>query len=211
MADFDYVAWGNSHIGTWVTENLGSGIYRGQCTQVIRQLLYDIGYPNYAVARGDGKDVGPNMVALGEAVYVGDNLTTIPANEIHVVSTDGVFGHVFVVALGDLVYESNITVAGSPTRNYGAGTTYPFRLGRLGESWRGHKRHYKLIVPTDYDNINGDGGSAGNPGGGHVSGGAQDVNDSFFKYTAVKKTKSNPMMSVKDKKRYTTISLNKNK
>ena len=67
-----------------------------------------------------------------------------------------------VAAVGDIVFEQNVTNGGG-TRNYGIGTTYSGRLGRLSESWRGTRYHYKLTVDTDYDNINGD-DEGGDPG-----------------------------------------------
>ena len=104
MADFRYINWGNSIVGKFVLEN-GSGIYRGQCTQVVSQLLKDLGYPAYNRARGNGNEVGAYMVAHDEAVFVGTNLANIPAGQIHVVCT-GVgslgAGHVFIAAANDV-------------------------------------------------------------------------------------------------------------
>lgn len=162
MADFDFVNWGNTKIvGKWVLESGESGVYRGQCTQVVSQLLKDLGWPSYAAARGNGNQVGASMVIRGEAVYVGTNLSSIPANEIHIVCKDvgvsGADGHVSVAAIGDIMYEQNVHNS-NPTHNYGIGPTYSGRLGRLGESWRGTRYHYKLTIATDFDNINGDGG-----------------------------------------------------
>jgi len=166
MADFRYVAWGSGLIGKFVLES-GSGIYRGQCTQVVSQLLKDLGYPAYNKARGNGNQVGASMVAAGEAVFVGTNLASVPAGQIHVVCT-GVgdlltAGHVFVAGANDVVYEQNVKVSGAQQRNFGIGNTWPVRLGRLGESWRGTKHHYKLLVNTDFDSIDGSGDSGGDP------------------------------------------------
>lgn len=160
MADFDFIGWGNTKIvGHWVLETGESGIYRGQCTQVVSQLLKDLGVPSYAAARGNGNQVGPNMVIRGEATYEGTNLASIPTNEIHVICKDVgnpyTAGHVSVSAIGDTVFEQNVNNGGG-THNYGVGPTYSGRLGRLGEAWRGTRYHYKLIVETDFDNINGD-------------------------------------------------------
>lgn len=166
MADFRYVAWGSGLIGKFVLES-GSGIYRGQCTQVVSQLLKDLGYPAYNKARGNGNQVGASMVAAGEAVFVGTNLTSVPAGQIHVVCTGvgdlSTAGHVFVAGANDVVYEQNVRMSGLPTRNFGIGPTYPFRLGRLGESFRGTKHHYKVLVNTDFDSIDGSGDSGGDP------------------------------------------------
>lgn len=160
MAVFNYTGWGNGLIGRWVLETGESGIYRGQCTQVVSQLLKDLGYSGWQAARGNGNQVGPYMVAHSEAVFVGTNLAAIPTNEIHVICKDVgnpfTAGHVSVAASGDVVYEQNVTISGLPTRNYGAGPTYPFRLGRLTETFRGVRYHYKITVPSDYDNITGD-------------------------------------------------------
>lgn len=161
MADFNYVEWGNTKIvGHWVLESGESGIYRGQCTQVPNQLLKDLGYPAYAAARGNGNQVGPNMVVRGEAAYVGTNLSSVPTNELHVICKDvgntSTAGHVSVAAVGDIVFEQNVN--GSVTHDYGVGPTYPGRLGRLSEAWRGNRYHYKITVDTDYDNVSGDDG-----------------------------------------------------
>lgn len=157
MATFDYVAWGNGLIGKWLLETGESGVYRGQCTQVVTQLLKDLGYVDYNVAHGNGNQVGTTMVVRGEADYVGINLTSIPANEIHIVCQDvGNFltaGHVSVAAGSDIVFEENVTIAGLPVRNYGIGLVYPMRLGRLSEAFRSTRYHYKLTITTIYDNI----------------------------------------------------------
>lgn len=166
MADFRYVAWGSGLIGKFVLES-GSGIYRGQCTQVVSQLLKDLGYPAYNKARGNGNQVGASMVAAGEAVFVGTNLASVPAGQIHVVCTGvgdlSTAGHVFVAGANDVVYEQNVKIPGAQQRNFGIGNTWPVRLGRLGESWRGTKHHYKLLVNTDFDSIDGSGDSGGDP------------------------------------------------
>lgn len=167
MAAFDFISWGNTKIvGKWVTE-ANSGIYRGQCTQVVTQFLKDFGYPGWNVARGNGNQVGATMVTRGEAVYVGTNLSSIPAGEIHVICKDVgnpfTDGHVSVAAVGDTVYEQNVTIAGAPVRNYGIGNTYPGRLGRLGEAFRGVRYHYKIIVEGGFDDIGGEDGG-GSPG-----------------------------------------------
>lgn len=163
MADFRYVAWGTGLLGKFVLEN-GSGIYRGQCTQIVSQLLKDLGYPAYNLARGNGNQVGAFMVAAGEAVFVGTNLASIPDGQIHVICT-GVggagAGHVSVVAANDVVFEQNVHISGAQQRNFGIGNTYPVRLGRLGEAWRGTKHHYKLLVNTDFDSVDGSGDSGG--------------------------------------------------
>lgn len=161
MATFDFVAWGNSNIvGKWVMDT-GSGVYRGQCTQVVSELLKDLGYPLFAAARGNGNQVGPNMVVRGEATYEGTNLASIPAGEIHVickgVGNPATDGHVSVAGIGDIIFEQNVR-NGQPTRNFGIGPTYSGRLGRLGEPWRETRYHYKIIVETDYDNVGGDDG-----------------------------------------------------
>lgn len=167
MASFDFVNWGTTKIvGKWVLSTGESGVYRGQCTQVVSQLLKDLGWPSYAAARGNGNQVGANMVLRGEAVYVGTNLSSIPTNEIHIICKDvggSGDGHVSVAAIGDIVYEQNVR-NDNPTHDYGIGNTYSGRLGRLGEAWRGTRYHYKLTIDTDFDNIDGDGGGGGDPG-----------------------------------------------
>lgn len=202
MADFDYVNWGNTKIvGKWVMET-GSGIYRGQCTQVVSQLLKDLSWPSFAAARGNGNQVGPNMVINGEAIYVGTNLASIPANEIHIICKDvgntSTAGHVSVAAVGDIVFEQNVHNDGG-TRNYGIGATYSGRLGRLGEAWRGTRYHYKLIIPTSYDNINGDdtgGVPADNPG---------DPNQNRYlrtKMVDTRKSKTNKANAIENHKKF---------
>src|SRR6266567_625957 len=102
MADFNYIGWGSSFVGKWVLETGESGIYRGQCTQAVSQLLKSLGYTGWHAARGNGNQVGPYMVAHGEAVYVGTNLSSVPTGEIHIVCQDVgnalTAGHVSVCA-----------------------------------------------------------------------------------------------------------------
>jgi hypothetical protein len=207
MADFDYVAWGNANVvGKWTLETGESGVYRGQCTQVVSQLLKDLGVADYAAARGNGNQVGPNMVIRGEATYEGTNLTSIPENEIHIICKDvgniSTAGHVSVCAIIDIIFEQNVYFPGAPTHNYGIGPTYPGRLGRLSESWRGTRYHYKLIAPTDYDNVGGtDGGEPGDDGIG--------PNQNRYlrsKVIVTKKRKTSKNHHIKNHKRYYAIS-----
>lgn len=207
MADFRYINWGNSNVGKFVLEN-GSGIYRGQCTQVVSQLLKDLGYPAYNRARGNGNEVGAYMVANGEASFVGTNLSSIPAGQIHVVCTGvGVegAGHVFVCAANDVVFEQNVRGGGSP-RNFGIGNTYPMRLGRLGEAWRGTKHHYKLLVNTDFDSVDGSGDSGGDPDDSDGDNQNRLIENSIID---IKKKKANKFESTKTSKTYHPIKLRK--
>jgi hypothetical protein len=203
MADFDYVAWGNTKIvGKWVIETGESGIYRGQCTQVVSQLLKDLGYPAYGTARGNGNQVGPYMVTHGEATYEGTNLSSIPSNEIHVICRDvggAGAGHVSVAAFGDIVYEQNVNNGGG-TQNYGIGPTYSGRLGRLAEAWRGTRYHYKLIIDTDFDNVTGSGDDPGDPSDDPIG-----PNQNRFlrsNIIDIQKMKLNRSSSVKNHKQY---------
>lgn len=206
MADFDFANWGSTKIvGKWVLETGESGIYRGQCTQVVSQLLKDLGWPSYAAARGNGNQVGANMVIRGEAEYVGTNLSSIPANEIHIICKDvgnpSSDGHVSVAALGDVVYEQNVTNGGG-TRNYGIGNTYGGRFGRLGEAWRGTRFHYKLTIPTDYENIDGDGGS-GDPDDNPI--GPNQNRYLRIRQVDIKKTKTAQNNSIENHKKYLLV------
>jgi len=205
MATFDYVAWGNGLVGKWVLETGESGVYRGQCTQAVTQLLKDLGYADYNVARGNGNQVGATMVTRGEAEYVGINLSSIPTNEIHIVCQDVgnplTAGHVSVAAAGDIIFEQNVTITGLPTRNYGIGPTYPMRLGRLSESFRSTRYHYKLTITTIYDNITGTGGDpTDNPVGPNTN---RYLNNTIIN---TKKSKTNSRSSVKTKKRFEIVS-----
>ena len=207
MADFRYINWGNSIVGKFVLEN-GSGIYRGQCTQVVSQLLKDLGYPAYNRARGNGNEVGAYMVAHDEAVFVGTNLANIPAGQIHVVCT-GVgslgAGHVFIAAANDVVFEQNVRGSGAP-RSFGIGNTYPVRLGRLGEAWRGTKHHYKLLVNTDFDSVDGSGDSGGDPDDSDGDNQNRLIENSIID---IKKKKANKFESTKTSKTYHPIKLRK--
>ena len=204
MPTFDYVAWGNSKIGKWVLETGESGIYRGQCTQVVTQLLKDLGYTDWNVARGNGSQVGPSMVSRGEAEFVGTNLSSIPSNEIHIICNDVgtiLAGHVSVAAVTDIIFEQNVTISGLPTANYGIGPVYPMRLGRLGESFRSTRYHYKLIIDTIYDNISG--GSVDNPTDNPLG----INNNRYLKNTFIniKKSKNNKLNSIKNIKRFEIV------
>lgn len=204
MADFRYVAWGTGLLGKFVLEN-GSGIYRGQCTQIVSQLLKDLGYPAYNRARGNGNEVGAYMVANGEAVFVGTNLSSVPAGQIHIICTgvggDGA-GHVSVVAANDVVFEQNVRVSGAQQRNFGIGNTWPVRLGRLGESWRGTKHHYKLLVNTDFDSVDGSGDSGGDPDDTDGDNQSRLIGRSVID---IKKKKSNKYESSRTSKKYHPI------
>lgn len=205
MPTFDYVGWGNALKGKWVLETGESGVYRGQCTQIVTQILKDLGYSGYNAARGNGNQVGPTMVIRGEAVFVGTDLSSIPSNEIHVICKDvGNFstpGHVSVAAAGDVIYEQNIGYSGAPSQNFGVGPTYPVRVGRLSESWRGTRYHYKITVETDYDNVSGDGGifEPDDPTGPNQN---RFVRSSIF---GVKKFKSAQINSIKNHKKYDLV------
>jgi hypothetical protein len=209
MAAFDFVDWGNTKIvGHWVLEGSPSpsGVYRGQCTQAVTQFLKDFGYSGWNAARGNGNQVGATMVSRGEAVYVGTNLSSIPAGEVHVICKDvgnpATDGHVSVAAAGDTVYEQNVTIAGSPVHNYGIGNTYPGRLGRLSEAWRGTRYHYKIIVEGGFDDIGGDGGS-GDPGDG---GSGPNQNRYFSKNeTDIKKKHVNDIEAARTHKNYQPV------
>lgn len=208
MADFRYINWGNSLIGKFVLEN-GSGIYRGQCTQIVSQLLKDLGYPAYNRARGNGNEVGAYMVAHDEAVFVGTNLSSVPAGQIHIICT-GVgslgAGHVSVVAANDVVFEQNVKSAGAVQRNFGIGNTWPVRLGRLGESWRGTKYHYKLLVNTDFDSVDGSGDSGGDPDDTDGDNQNRLIENSIID---IKKKKASKFDSSKTSKTYHPIKLRK--
>lgn len=203
MAAFDLVDWGSTKIiGKWVLETGESGVYRGQCTQVVTQFLKDFGYSGWNAARGNGNQVGPYMVAHGEAEFVGTNLSSVPAGEVHVVCKDvgtpGTDGHVSIAGAGDTVYEQNVK-NNQPTHNYGIGPTYSGRLGRLSEAWRGTRYHYKITVTGDYDDISGDGGSGDPDDGG--SGPNQNRYDINYN-TNIKKRRNNPIEAAKTHKRY---------
>lgn len=201
MATFDYVAWGNSLTGKWVLETGESGVFRGQCTQVVTQLLKDLGYTGWNAARGNGNQVGSTMVSRGEAQFVGTDLGTVPTGEIHVIckgvggSGDG---HVAVAGAGDIVFEQNVR-NGLPTRDFGIGPTYSFRLGRLGEAWRETIYHYKITVITDYDNVGGT-----DPGGtpGDDPTGPNQNRLVKAKIIDIKRSKTSTINSVKNHKKY---------
>lgn len=211
MPTFDFVNWGNTkQVAKWVIEGSPSpsGIFRGQCTQTVNQFLKDIGYSGWAAARGNGNQVGPYMVAHGEATYVGTNLASIPPGEIHVICK-GVGqpgdGHVSVAGVGDIVFEQNTHQPGVATRDFGIGPTYPGRLGRLSEPWRGTRYHYKITVTSDYDNIGGD-------DDGSTPGDTTGENKNRFlkgKVIETKKRKSVSNSSVKNLKRYQAIKTTK--
>lgn len=205
MAAFDFIGWGNSKIiGKWVTES-NSGVYRGQCTQVVTQFLKDFGFAGWNAARGNGNQVGATMVSRGEAVYVGTNLSSIPAGEIHVICKDvgnpNTAGHVSVAAVGDTIYEQNVN-NNQPTRNFGIGATYSGRLGRLGEAWRGTRYHYKIIVEGGFDDIGGE-----DPGGDpDDEGSGPNQNRYFEKYnTDIIKKRNNDIEAAKTHKNYQPV------
>lgn len=208
MADFNFVAWGNlKQVNKFVLEDGSSGVYRGQCTQTVTQLLRDLGYSGWQSARGNGSQVGATMVARGEAVYVGTNLTSIPANEIHIVCQEvgtGRAGHVSVAAVDDIIFEENVRVGASVflTANYGIGIVYAGRIGRLSETFRLTRYHYKLTVPTDYDNIDGD-----DPGGDPTDDpqGPNELRYLKGRVIDIQKSKTNKLNSINDHKDYQIV------
>lgn len=205
MATFDYVAWGNGTLGKWLLETGESGVYRGQCTQTVTQFLKDFGYTGWAAARGNGSQVGATMVARGEAIYVGTNLISVPTGEIHVICQEvgtGRAGHVSVAGSGDIVYEENVTIYGLPTRNYGIGNVYPSRIGRLSESFRMTRYHYKVIVDGDFDDI-GDGDGGDPPSDDPI--GPNQLRYLKGRIIDTKKSKLNKLNSIKDHKRFEIV------
>lgn len=210
MADFNYIAWGNAkQVNRWVLEDGSSGVYRGQCTQTVTQLLRDLGYPGWQAARGNGSQVGATMVARGEAVYVGTNLASIPNGEIHVVCQEvgtGRPGHVSVAAIGDIIFEENVRVGASALliQNYGIGPVYAGRIGRLSEGFRMTRYHYKITVPTDFDNVDGD------DTGGDPTDDPQGPNQLRYlkgRIINTKKSKTNHLNAINDHKDYHIVNV----
>lgn len=206
MAAFDFIHWGSTKIvGKWVLETGESGVYRGQCTQAVTQFLKDFGYSGWNAARGNGNQVGATMVSRGEAVYVGTNLASIPAGEIHVICKDVgnplTDGHVSVAGVGDTVYEQNVTTTATP-HNYGIGNTYPGRLGRLGEGFRGTRYHYKVTVTGGFDDI------GGTDPGGTPGDGVGDPNQNRYaakQATDIIKKHNNRIEAAKTHKNYNSV------
>lgn len=120
----------------FLKEDGSSGIYRGQCTQVPAFVYNQIGVYG---SMGNGKDVVKNLIARGVAEPCGEEPGAIASAD------DGsAYGHTWVSLGNGYLIEQNAHVAGVATANYGVGTVYSCRVGRLNEWNRGKVTYCRL-------------------------------------------------------------------
>lgn len=120
----------------FLKEDGSSGIYRGQCTQVPAFVYNQVGVYG---SMGNGKDVVRNLIALGVAEPCGEEPGAIASAD------DGsAYGHTWVSLGNGYLIEQNAHVAGTSTANFGVGTVYSCRVGRLNEWNRGKVTYCRL-------------------------------------------------------------------
>lgn len=120
----------------FLKEDGSSGIYRGQCTQVPAFVYNQVGVYG---SMGNGKDVVKNLIARGVAEACGEEPGAIASAD------DGsTYGHTWVSLGNGYLIEQNARVAGTSTANYGVGTVYSCRVGRLNEWNRGKVTYCRL-------------------------------------------------------------------
>lgn len=120
----------------FLKEDGSSGIYRGQCTQVPAFVYSQLGVYG---SMGNGKDVVKNLIARGVAEPCGEEPGAIASAD------DGsAYGHTWVSLGNGYLIEQNAHVTGTATANYGVGTVYSCRVGRLNEWNRGRVTYCRL-------------------------------------------------------------------
>lgn len=113
-----------------------SGIYRGQCTQAPAFVYNQLGISG---SMGNGKDVVRNLIARGVAEACGEEPGAIASAD------DGsAYGHTWVSLGNGYLIEQNAHVAGAKTADFGCGTVYSCRVGRLDEWNRGKVTYCRL-------------------------------------------------------------------
>lgn len=120
----------------FLKEDGSSGIYRGQCTQVPAFVYNQLGIFG---SMGNGKDVVKNLIARGVAEACDDEPGAIASAD------DGSkYGHTWVSLGNGYLIEQNTHVAGTSTADFGCGTVYSCRVGRLNEWNRGKVTYCRL-------------------------------------------------------------------
>jgi hypothetical protein len=115
----------------------------GQCVSLAKWYIGEMcGVADWQSARGNAKDFGDTLVNQGLAVIV--DISNRRRGDLVVWKQDGGgYGHIGVLLSGDMVFEENAGIRGTPTAVYGGITVYASRTDPLGASWR-------LGAPTFY-------------------------------------------------------------
>lgn len=120
----------------FLKEDGTSGIYRGQCTQVPAYVYNQLGIVG---AMGNGKDVVKNLVARGVAEPCGEEAGAIASAD-----NGSEYGHTWLALGNGYLIEQNVKIGNVKSSNYGAGTVYSVRVGRLNEFNRGKITYCRL-------------------------------------------------------------------
>jgi len=131
-----------SNADSWAAERVGiyfqgfPSTLDGQCVSLIKWFLGDMcNVQDWKLARGDAKDYGDTLVRQGLA-------SVVPAaqrkrGDIVVWKQDGHgFGHIGVLLSGDMVFEENVGLVGTPSKMVGDFRVYSSRIDPLSSSWR---------------------------------------------------------------------------
>ncbi|MCM1218206.1 MAG: hypothetical protein NC548_27285 [Lachnospiraceae bacterium] len=120
----------------FLKEDGTSGIYRGQCTQVPSYVYNQLGVVG---AMGNGKDVVKNLIARGVAEPCGEEPGAIASAD-----NGSEYGHTWLALGNGYLIEQNVKIGNVKSANYGAGTVYSVRVGRLNEFNRGKITYCRL-------------------------------------------------------------------
>lgn len=120
----------------FLKEDGSSGIYRGQCTQVPAYVYNKLGVFG---AMGNGKDVVKNLIARGVAEPCGEEPGAIASSD-----NGTAWGHTWLALGNGYLIEQNVKLGNVKTSNFGAGTVYSMRVGKLSEFNRGKVTYCRL-------------------------------------------------------------------
>jgi hypothetical protein len=108
----------------------------GQCVSLIKWFLGEMcEVSDWKAARGDAKDYGDTLVRQGLADPASANQRK--RGDIVVWKRDGGgYGHIGVLLTGDMVFEENVGLIGTPSKMVGDFRVYSSRIDPLSASWR---------------------------------------------------------------------------
>ncbi|NQD39954.1 CHAP domain-containing protein [Glutamicibacter halophytocola] len=133
--------YANSRLGIFFT---GQPAYlTGQCVSLVKWYIGDMcGVKDFQSARGHAKDFGDTLVRQGLATKV----SSPKRGDLAVWKQDGgSYGHIGVVLSRKRVFEQNVAVAGTASKNVGGNIVYASRIDPLDASWRkGSPTYYRL-------------------------------------------------------------------
>jgi len=124
----------------------------GQCVSLAKWYLGEMcGITDWQSARGNAKDFGDTLVKQGLASVV--DISNRRRGDLVVWKQDGGgYGHIGVLLSGDMVFEENAGIRGTPSAVYGGVTVYASRTDPLGASWRiGAPTFYRVNGYSEVD------------------------------------------------------------